>query len=98
MTKIAFFPLSVSYCSCEYGGWSRYDAEKYQLIMEQYPSSSSSSSTLPNRRAVVIDRVKRELPSKTRADIVSLCLQSPNVHVAGLDEIFYPVKISCRHS
>ena len=64
------FPVYVSYCSCEYGGWSRYDAEKYQLIVEQYPPSSS----LPNRRAVVIDRVKRELPSKTRADIVSLCL------------------------
>ena len=66
----------MSYCSCEYGGWSRYDAEKYQLIVEQYPpsSSSSSSSTLPNRRAVVIDRVKRELPSKSRADIVSLYL------------------------
>ena len=52
-------------CSCEHGGWSKYNAEKYQFITEQYPSS------LPNRRAVVIDRVKRELPSMTRADIVS---------------------------
>ena len=58
-------PMYPFLCSGEHGGWSRYDAEKYQFITEQYPSS------LPNRRAVVIDRVKRELPSKSRADIVS---------------------------
>lgn len=47
------------------------DAERFAFILEQYPSS------LSNRRAVYIDRLLRELPHKTRTEIVS-AVQRPS--------------------
>ena len=47
------------------GGWSTGDAERFQHIVSQYPTS------LVRRRTLLIDRLMRELPHKTRAEIVS---------------------------
>ena len=45
------------------------DAERFTCVLEQYPTS------LPNRRLMYIDRLLREMPHKTRTEIVSyLCI------------------------
>lgn len=41
------------------------DAERFACVLEQYPAS------LPNRRLMYIDRLLREMPHKTRTEIVS---------------------------
>ena len=51
--------------SLQDGGWSSHDAERFHHIMGQYPT------TLPWRRTLLIDRLMREFPHKTRSDIVS---------------------------
>ena len=48
------------------GGWSSGDAERFHYITGQYPSS------LMRRRTLLIDRLMRELPHKTRAQIVNI--------------------------
>lgn len=50
------------------------DAERFAFILEQYPSS------LSNRRAVYIDRLLRELPHKTRTEIVSAVQRQSEGH------------------
>ena len=42
------------------------DAERFACVLEQYPTS------LPNRRLMYIDRLLREMPHKTRTEIVSM--------------------------
>ncbi|XP_031548675.1 coiled-coil domain-containing protein 148-like [Actinia tenebrosa] len=59
--------LSVKYAeeiSCSYGGWSKQDHFHFTCLMEQYPPE------LPNRRALYIDRMLREIPHKGRAQLV----------------------------
>ncbi|KAJ8024659.1 hypothetical protein HOLleu_34620 [Holothuria leucospilota] len=46
------------------GGWKREDHFHFQVILEQYPF------TLNNRRALYMDRLKRQFPRKTRAELV----------------------------
>ena len=41
------------------------DAERFACVLEQYPAS------LSNRRLMYIDRLLREMPNKTRTEIVS---------------------------
>ncbi|KAL5496373.1 hypothetical protein EMCRGX_G012641 [Ephydatia muelleri] len=48
-----------------HGGWSELDAAKFTFVMEQYPSSA------PGQRALRMDRLMRELPHKSRDDIVA---------------------------
>ncbi|XP_022080125.1 coiled-coil domain-containing protein 148-like [Acanthaster planci] len=47
------------------GGWDAADHFAYQVIVDQYPHD------LSNRRALYIDRLRRQLPHKTRNDIVA---------------------------
>ena len=61
------------YASLKDGGWSTRDAERFRHIMCQYPMS------LPQRRTLLIDRLTRELPHKTRAEIVSITQQLRNI-------------------
>lgn len=42
------------------------DAERFACVLEQYPTS------IPNRRLMYIDRLLREMPHKTRTEIVSM--------------------------
>ena len=53
------------YVSLKDGGWSAGDAERFCHIVSQYPTS------LVRRRILLVDRLMRELPHKTRAEIVS---------------------------
>ena len=52
-------------CRGNDGGWSVEEMERVKHIMGQYPSS------LAKRRVLVIDRLMREFPDKTRVEIVS---------------------------
>ena len=47
-----------------HGGWSEEDSCRFSLILEQYPAD------LPGRRKLYIDRLSREIPHKSRADIL----------------------------
>ena len=69
---------SLSPLSLRDGGWSREDALRYSTILEQYPLS------LPDRRTLYIDRMVRELPHKTRAEIVSVHISVLVCKWAGL--------------
>ena len=48
-----------------YGGWSEEDHAHFMMIYDQYPYD------LANRRMLIIDRLKRQVPGKSRADLVS---------------------------
>ncbi|XP_071803313.1 coiled-coil domain-containing protein 148-like [Asterias amurensis] len=47
------------------GGWSDQDHFAFQAIVDQYPHD------LSNRRSLYINRLRRQLPHKTRADVVA---------------------------
>lgn len=47
-----------------YGGWEEMDHTNFVVIYDQYPYD------LANRRMLIIDRIKRQVPGKTRKDIV----------------------------
>ena len=55
---------SIKSISFLHGGWSQSDAARFAFVMEQYTSSA------PGQRALRMDRLLRELPHKTRNDIV----------------------------
>ncbi|XP_053373076.1 coiled-coil domain-containing protein 148-like isoform X2 [Mercenaria mercenaria] len=48
----------------QYGGWDEMDHTNFVVIYDQY------TYDLANRRMLIIDRIKRQVPGKTRADIV----------------------------
>lgn len=48
----------------EYGGWSEADHAYFMMIYDQYPYDQA------NRRMLIIDRLKRQIPGKTRAQLV----------------------------
>ncbi|XP_060598040.1 coiled-coil domain-containing protein 148-like [Ruditapes philippinarum] len=48
----------------QYGGWSESDHTHFVVIYDQY------TYDLANRRMLIFDRIKRQVPGKTRADIV----------------------------
>ncbi|XP_032218323.2 coiled-coil domain-containing protein 148 [Nematostella vectensis] len=50
--------------SSDIGGWTKEDHFHFMCILEQYPPE------LPNRRMLYIDRMLREIPHKTRAELV----------------------------
>lgn len=59
-----------SFSHGQYGGWDEMDHTYFVIIYDQYPHD------LANRRMLIIDRIKRQVPGKTRADIVSLVQSS----------------------
>ena len=46
------------------GGWTDEDHYIYTVVYEQYPHE------MKNRRKLIIDRLQRHLPKKTRAELV----------------------------
>ena len=57
------------------GGWDAQDHFVFQAIVDQYPRD------LTNRRTLYIDRLRRHLQHKTRADVVRIYLVSGNIVV-----------------
>ncbi|EDO45780.1 predicted protein, partial [Nematostella vectensis] len=52
--------------SSDIGGWTKEDHFHFMCILEQYPPE------LPNRRMLYIDRMLREIPHKTRAELAGM--------------------------
>ena len=62
-------------CSDPYGGWSADEWLKLTAIITQYSGETC------NRRMLYIDRLLREFPHKSRAEIVSWLFQEMVVEI-----------------
>ena len=67
--------LTLPLVSNPYGGWSADEWLKFTAIIAQYPAK------LCNRRTLYIDRLLREFPHKSRAEIVRYNISNLGSHM-----------------